>query len=133
MAACPRMASLLVWRLKELQFCRTMRAICTCTCHINMAQNLVLQVWIAQRVTELLGIEDDVLIGYVFEQLDPETHKVGRPAPLLEHLSVHRSHRSPAAARDLAADASVSAAGDLGSYAHAKSPGKCMRCHPCLR
>lgn len=34
------------------------------------------QTWIAQRVTELLGIEDDVLIGYVFEQLDPETHKV---------------------------------------------------------
>ena len=28
------------------------------------------QVWIAQRVTELLGVEDDVLIGYVYEQLE---------------------------------------------------------------
>ncbi len=34
----------------------------------------VMKVWIAQRVTELLGIEDDVLIGYVYEQL--EGHKV---------------------------------------------------------
>jgi PWI domain len=31
-------------------------------------------VWIAQRVTELLGIEDDVLIAYIYEQL--EGHKV---------------------------------------------------------
>ena len=30
--------------------------------------------WIAQRVTELLGIEDDVLIAYIYEQL--EGHKV---------------------------------------------------------
>lgn len=34
----------------------------------------VMKVWIAQRVTELLGMEDDVLIGYVYEQL--EGHKV---------------------------------------------------------
>lgn len=33
----------------------------------------VMKVWIAQRVTELLGVEDDVLIGYVYEQL--EGHK----------------------------------------------------------
>jgi PWI domain len=34
----------------------------------------VMKVWIAQRVTELLGIEDDVLIAYIYEQL--EGHKV---------------------------------------------------------
>lgn len=37
--------------------------------------NQVMKVWIAQRVTELLGIEDDVLIAYIYEQL--EGHKVG--------------------------------------------------------
>eukprot|EP00208_Stichococcus_sp_RCC1054_P004912 CAMPEP_0206144030 /NCGR_PEP_ID=MMETSP1473-20131121/22765_1 /ASSEMBLY_ACC=CAM_ASM_001109 /TAXON_ID=1461547 /ORGANISM="Stichococcus sp, Strain RCC1054" /LENGTH=484 /DNA_ID=CAMNT_0053539703 /DNA_START=131 /DNA_END=1589 /DNA_ORIENTATION=+ len=42
----------------------------------------VMKTWIAQRVTELLGIEDDVLIGYVFEQLDPETHKTVDPRQL---------------------------------------------------
>ena len=26
--------------------------------------------WIAKRVTELLGIEDEVLIAYIFEQLE---------------------------------------------------------------
>ena len=26
----------------------------------------VMRPWIAQRVTELLGVEDDVLIGYIF-------------------------------------------------------------------
>ena len=26
--------------------------------------------WIANRVTELLGIEDEVLIAYIFEQLE---------------------------------------------------------------
>ena len=26
--------------------------------------------WIAKRVTELLGLEDEVVIGYVFEQLE---------------------------------------------------------------
>ena len=37
------------------------------------ACNTQTQVWIAQRVTELLGVEDDVLIGYVYEHL--EGHK----------------------------------------------------------
>uniref|UniRef100_A0A8W8JKZ5 PWI domain-containing protein n=1 Tax=Magallana gigas TaxID=29159 RepID=A0A8W8JKZ5_MAGGI len=27
--------------------------------------------WIAQRVTELLGIEDDVLVEFVYNQLEP--------------------------------------------------------------
>lgn len=31
--------------------------------------------WIAQRVTELLGIEDDVLVEFVYNQLEP---RVGR-------------------------------------------------------
>ncbi|KAK9828569.1 hypothetical protein WJX72_000810 [[Myrmecia] bisecta] len=30
----------------------------------------VIKPWIAKRVTELLGVEDDVLIGYIYEQLD---------------------------------------------------------------
>ncbi len=35
--------------------------------------------WVARRITELLGIEDEVVVGYVLEQLDnkevsPEHH-----------------------------------------------------------
>ena len=30
----------------------------------------VMRVWVAQRLTELLGLEDEVLIGYVLEQLE---------------------------------------------------------------
>ncbi len=30
----------------------------------------VMKGWIAKRVTELLGLEDEVVIGYVFEQLE---------------------------------------------------------------
>ena len=32
-----------------------------------------LKPWIAKRVTELLGIEDEVLVGYIYEQLDANT------------------------------------------------------------
>lgn len=42
----------------------------------------IMKVWIAQRITELLGIEDDVLIGYVFEQLDPSVHQTVDPRQL---------------------------------------------------
>ncbi len=45
----------------------------------------VMKVWIAQRVTELLGVEDDVLIGYVYEQL--EGHKASTCSFL--HYSCH--------------------------------------------
>ena len=30
----------------------------------------VIKGWVAKRITELLGVEDEVLIGYVFEQLE---------------------------------------------------------------
>lgn len=30
----------------------------------------VMKTWIAKRVTELLGIEDEVVIGYIYEQLE---------------------------------------------------------------
>lgn len=32
--------------------------------------------WIAKRVTELLGLEDEVVIGYIYEQMESE--EVGR-------------------------------------------------------
>ena len=38
--------------------------------HMKWTAAVNAQVWIAQRVTELLGVEDDVLIGYVYEQLE---------------------------------------------------------------
>lgn len=28
--------------------------------------------WIAKRVTELLGLEDEVVIGYIYEQMESE-------------------------------------------------------------
>lgn len=37
----------------------------------------VMKPWIAKRVTELLGIEDEVLIAYIYEQV--EGKKVGDP------------------------------------------------------
>lgn len=30
----------------------------------------VMKEWIAKRVTELLGVEDEVLIAYIFEQIE---------------------------------------------------------------
>ena len=30
----------------------------------------VMKSWIAKRVTELLGLEDEVVIGYIYEQLE---------------------------------------------------------------
>ena len=73
--------------------------------------------WIAQRVTELLGIEDDVLIAYIYEQL--EGHKVlvctvralrdlivlvfiqcDGCAPSAEPLQLWRADCGPAAAAD---------------------------------
>ena len=30
----------------------------------------VMKGWVAKRITELLGLEDEVVIGYVLEQLD---------------------------------------------------------------
>jgi len=49
--------------------------------------------WIAQRTTELLGMEDEVLISYIFEQL--EGKQVNPPPP----LSGLASHCTPAPAR----------------------------------
>ena len=37
----------------------------------------VMKTWIAARVTEILGLEDEVVIGYIFEQLGPDK-KVGQ-------------------------------------------------------
>ncbi len=37
----------------------------------------VMKTWIAARVTEILGLEDEVVIGYIFEQLGPDK-KVGK-------------------------------------------------------
>ena len=39
----------------------------------------VMKGWVAKRVTELLGVEDEVLIAYIFEQL--EGHDVSNFAP----------------------------------------------------
>ena len=36
----------------------------------------VMKTWIASRVTELLGVEDEVLVGYVYEQLEHKTVSV---------------------------------------------------------
>lgn len=30
----------------------------------------VMKAWIATRVSELLGVEDEVLVGYIYEQLE---------------------------------------------------------------
>ena len=46
--------------------------------------------WIAKRITELLGgLEDEVLIAYVYEQLDNK--KVGQPARQPDRQAVDHS------------------------------------------
>lgn len=37
---------------------------------LNKVNWEVIKGWVAKRITELLGVEDEVLIGYVFEQLE---------------------------------------------------------------
>jgi serine/arginine repetitive matrix protein 1 len=37
---------------------------------VNKVNWEVIKGWVAKRITELLGVEDEVLIGYVFEQLE---------------------------------------------------------------
>ena len=37
--------------------------------------------WIAERTTELLGMEDEVLIAYIFEQLEGKQVPPPPPAP----------------------------------------------------
>ena len=46
----------------------------------------VMKGWIAKRVTELLGLEDEVVIGYVFEQL--ENKQVGSSDALVRRSSL---------------------------------------------
>lgn len=42
----------------------------------------VMKTWIATRVTELLGAEDEVLIGYVYEQLEHKDVRSIHPCAL---------------------------------------------------
>ena len=51
----------------------------------------VMKTWIAARVTEILGLEDEVVIGYIFEQLGPDK-KVGQA--LASSLSTCRPAKS---------------------------------------
>jgi serine/arginine repetitive matrix protein 1 len=45
----------------------------------------VMKTWIAKRVTELLGLEDEVVIGYIYEQLESKEVSVIRN-PLPSHF-----------------------------------------------
>lgn len=47
----------------------------------------VMKTWIASRITDLLGVEDEVLVGYVYEQLE---HKTVSFPPFLWY-----SHKAP--------------------------------------
>ena len=40
----------------------------------------VMKSWIATRVTELLGVEDEVLVGYIYEQLEGQKVSIARCA-----------------------------------------------------
>ncbi len=48
----------------------------------------VMKAWIAKRVTELLGLEDEVVIGYIYEQF--ESGEV-RDLPMVKynHVQAH--------------------------------------------
>jgi serine/arginine repetitive matrix protein 1 len=38
----------------------------------------VMKTWIAKRVTELLGLEDEVVIGYIYEQFEAGEVSLGK-------------------------------------------------------
>ena len=65
-------------RSKEKKLLRTMKfakELLELKVDLSKVNWTVMRVWVAQRLTELLGLEDEVLIGYVLEQL--EGQKVG--------------------------------------------------------
>ena len=37
-----------------------------------------MKTWIAKRVTELLGLEDEVVIGYIYEQFEAGEVSLGK-------------------------------------------------------
>lgn len=43
----------------------------------------VIKPWITQRVTEILGFEDDVVIEFVFNQLEEKVNFIGSALPVV--------------------------------------------------
>lgn len=71
-------------RSKEKKLLRTMKfskELLELKVDLGKVNWTVMRVWVAQRLTELLGLEDEVLIGYVLEQL--EGQKVGAARALI--------------------------------------------------
>ena len=61
------------WRSKEKKLLKTMKfakELLNLKVDLGKVNWTVMRVWVAQRLTELLGLEDEVLIGYVLEQLE---------------------------------------------------------------
>ena len=61
------------WRSKEKKLLKTMKfakELLDMKVDLGKVNWTVMRVWVAQRLTELLGLEDEVLIGYVLEQLE---------------------------------------------------------------
>lgn len=61
------------WRSKEKKLLKTMKfakELLDVKVDLGKVNWTVMRVWVAQRLTELLGLEDEVLIGYVLEQLE---------------------------------------------------------------
>ncbi len=48
---------------------------------LNKVNWEVMKGWVAKRITELLGMEDEVLVGYVFEQLENKAVRVSAAMP----------------------------------------------------
>jgi hypothetical protein len=53
----------------------------------------VMKAWIATRVTELLGVEDEVLIGYIYEQLEGHDVSFSNHKPSVEFSRAARARR----------------------------------------
>lgn len=55
----------------------------------------IMKEWSAQRVTQLLGMEDEVLIGYIHEQLGTDKKVSQAPRDTFKALPICSSHLQP--------------------------------------
>ena len=70
-------------RSKEKQLLKTMKFPKEYEAKVNLKliKWEAVKPWIAQRTTELLGMEDEVLISYIFEQLEGKEVRPLPPSP----------------------------------------------------
>ncbi|KAK0087659.1 hypothetical protein PV325_000466 [Microctonus aethiopoides] len=70
----------------------------------------VIKPWITTKITQILGIEDDVMIGYVNNQLEEKTHStsINGSISVILKLQHHLTYSSPASSSSSSSSTSLS-------------------------